>query len=285
MTRLEGKVCLVTGSGRGVGRFLAETFAAAGAALALTARTKDQLDEVAVELLRSHGTETIVEAADVASGGAMSGFAERVRDRFGKVDVIVNNAAVIGPVGELTSINQEDWRSAILTNVAGVAQTVAAFVPLMPEGGRVINLSGAGVGGPKMPPRVSAYTASKAAVASLTETLAAELAEKGITVNAVAPGRQSTSFMQPVIDAGAAGAGDELFQSALDASDSADNQAALADLVLYLVGTQADWVTGRLLSARWDTPGALEARRPVGMSSSLYRLRRVDDDMFVEQRR
>jgi NAD(P)-dependent dehydrogenase (short-subunit alcohol dehydrogenase family) len=285
MTRLQGRVCLVTGSGRGVGRFLAETFASEGAALALTARTKDQLDEVAAELRRAHGTQTLVEATDVAAKGAMSGFAERVRDRFGKVDVIVNNAAVIGPVGELTSINQEDWRSAILTNLAGVAQTVAAFVPLMPAGGRVINLSGAGVGGPKMPPRVSAYTASKAAVASLTETLAAELGDKGITVNAVAPGRQSTGFMQPVIDAGAAGAGDELFQSALNASDSADNQAALADLVLYLVGAQADWVTGRLLSARWDTPAALEARRPDGMSASLYRLRRVDDDMFVEQRR
>ena len=136
MTRLQGKVCLITGSGRGIGRFLAGTFAAEGAALALTSRTKEQLDAVASELHHSHQTETLCGAVDVAAPGAMADFAGHVRDRFGKVDVIVNNAAVIGPVGDLVSLDLDAWRSALTINVVGIAQTVAAFAPLVPDGGR-----------------------------------------------------------------------------------------------------------------------------------------------------
>lgn len=285
MTRLRGTVCLITGSGRGIGRFLAQTFAAEGAAIALTARTKEQLKDVAAELHQNHQTETICGAGDVAARGVMAGFAEEVRDRFGKVDVIINNAAVIGPVGDLASLDMEAWSSALMTNVVGIARTVAAFAPLVPHGGRIMNLSGAGVGGPRLPSRVSAYTASKGAVVVLTETLAAELAHRGITVNAVAPGRQSTAFMRPVLDAGPEAAGDDLFQSALDISDSDRNRAALADLVLYLASPEGDWLTGRLLSARWDSPAALEARRVEGVSASLFKLRRVDDELFTEASR
>jgi NAD(P)-dependent dehydrogenase (short-subunit alcohol dehydrogenase family) len=285
VTGLRDKVCLITGSGRGIGRFLAETFAAEGAALALAARTEEQLDEVAAGLRRKHQTETIVAALDVGRSGAMSKFAERVGDRFGKVDVIVNNAAVVGPVGELATVDLKEWRSALMINVAGIAETVAAFVPLMPAGGRVINLSGAGVGGPQMPARVSAYSVSKTAVVSLTETLAVELAPRGITVNAVAPGAQATTFLQPVIDAGPERAGAEFHQAALGASASEINLAAFADLVLYLIGEGGGWLTGRLLSARWESPAVLEARRLEGMSASLFKLRRVDGDTFFERQR
>src|SRR2546430_1576477 len=205
---LSGRVCVVTGAGRGIGRYTAETLAAAGAKLALCSRSPDELEGVRANLQERFGTEVLVRCVDVADYPGVQGFADAVGERFGRVDVLVNNAGVYGPVGLITEVEPGAWASAVSVNLLGVMHAIRAFGPAMQAagGGRIINVGGGGVGGPGMPARVSAYTASKAAVAGLTETLGKELAPFGILVNAGAPGAISTSLIDTVIEAGPGGA-------------------------------------------------------------------------------
>ena len=140
-----------------------------------------------------------------------------------------------------------------------------------------------GIGGPGVAPRIGAYTASKAAVAVLTETVAKELGPSGVRVNAIAPGAQPTGFTAEILRSGPAVAGADLYEA------TARNQAGTADLsaylrlLFYVASPDASWLTGRLLSARWDTPERLAERRDELAASSLLQLRRIDDDLYAEQ--
>jgi NAD(P)-dependent dehydrogenase (short-subunit alcohol dehydrogenase family) len=148
--------------------------------------------------------------------------------------------------------------------------------------GSIVNLSGGGIGGPGVPPRASAYTSSKAAVAVLTETLAGELAGTGVRVNAVAPGNTPTGFMREVLAVGPDRAGSALFETARSQDREHPEPIGLEAMVLFLLSDDAAWVTGRLLSARRDPIDSLVARRAVIERSSLYRLRRIDADLYHE---
>jgi 3-oxoacyl-[acyl-carrier protein] reductase len=161
----------------------------------------------------------------------------------------------------------------VSVNLLGVMHAIRAFGPAMQAagGGRIINVGGGGVGGPGMPARVSAYTASKAAVAGLTETLSRELAPFGILVNAVAPGAISTSLIDTVIEAGpdAARAG-------------GDSLIRVGDAMLFLASERSGGLTGKLLSAKWDPLDRIGEEAARLNATSLYTLRRIDGVMFDE---
>jgi NAD(P)-dependent dehydrogenase (short-subunit alcohol dehydrogenase family) len=264
---LRGRVAVVTGSGRGIGADIAVLLADHGADVALCSQSGQGLDEAAG---RCRG-QTLTAALEVA-------------ERLGPASVVVNNAAVLGPVGPLASTDPAEWAHALLVNVAGVANGCRAFQQQAAAagGGSIVNLSGGGIGGPRVAPRISAYTASKAAVVALTETLALELAEAKVRVNAVAPGAFATGFNEGIRQAGAEVAGEALYHSTLENDERPAPFDDLARLLLYLVSPDAAWLTGRLLSARWDSPEQLEARRADVLRSSLFQLRRIDGDLFLD---
>ena len=147
--------------------------------------------------------------------------------------------------------------------------------------GRLLALSGGGIGGPRPLGRASAYTASKAAVCALVEVLAVELAGSGVTANALAPGAVPTGFMDAAADAGPGVAGDDLFAAATDTTPA--ELGGLFDLVTYLGSERSSWLSGRLLSARWDTIESLERDRSEIERGSRLRLRRIDADLFHER--
>jgi NAD(P)-dependent dehydrogenase (short-subunit alcohol dehydrogenase family) len=288
---LAGKMCVVTGASRGLGRAIAEHLAARGAALGLCARTGTDLESFAASVRAANGSKVIAAPLDICDEEAVRQFAAAVADEVEVVHALINNAGLLGPVGRIDRVPLPEWRQAFAVNSIGVVHATAAFIPLMTRGGSIVNLSGGGIGGPGVPGNISAYTSSKGAVALLTETLAAELAPLGIRVNAIAPGALHTELMRPVVSAGSDRAGARLYESAQQIYDDAaatsspvldEGCRALLDFLL----DDASWpVTGRLLSARWDRLDELKARLSELPTTSRFTLRRIDGDLFHESER
>ena len=197
--KLDVGLRFITGAGRGIGRAIALAYAREGAKLALAARSEVELQEV-VGVVTGLGAEAIAVPTDVTAPGDTEQLARKVADRFGRIDVLVNNAGISGPVGPLQGNDIADWVNTITVNVTGTFLVCRAVIPVMLErtGGKIINLSGAGATNAWS--NMSAYCSSKAAVVRLTEVLAQELDGQGITVNALGPGSVHTSMWDRMTD-------------------------------------------------------------------------------------
>ena len=191
--KLDSQVAVITGAGRGIGRAIALAYAREGANLALAARSESDLQEV-VSAASDLGAEAIALPTDVTSQEDSERLARGAVERFGRIDVLVNNAGISGPIGQLQDNDIADWVSTISVNLTGTFLVCRAVIPTMlaQSGGKIINLSGAGATNAWS--NMSAYCSSKAAVVRLTEVLAQELESAGITVNALGPGSVHTSM-------------------------------------------------------------------------------------------
>jgi NAD(P)-dependent dehydrogenase (short-subunit alcohol dehydrogenase family) len=284
--KVHDTVCIVSGASRGLGRAIAHLLAGEGMSLALCARGEDQLEMTADEIRRKYDVPVLATPLDVRDPAAVRNFARESRRVLGLAHGLVNNAAVLGPVGRIDEIDLDEWRQALEINVAGVANLCAAFAPQMADtgGGSIINVSGGGTGGPNVPGRISAYTTAKAAVVVLTETLAKELAPSGIRVNALAPGPLPTGFLRPVVEAGPAAGGAELYEESKDMAAAEDDDVqtteAFAPLLRYLLSDESEWLTGKLVSVRWESVEDLQANKERLRATSLLTMRRIDDTLF-----
>jgi 3-oxoacyl-[acyl-carrier protein] reductase len=181
-----GKVVLVTGASRGIGRALAVTFAQAGARVALAARSADQLREVADEI---GADAALVVPTDVAQEDQVNGTVQRIVDEWDRLDVLINNAGLInfGPLGD---VEPEDWERVIAANLTGPYLCSRAVAPIMQRqgSGRIINITSVSAQTGGVSGGVD-YTASKGGLAAMTKTLARDLASAGVTVNSISPGQ------------------------------------------------------------------------------------------------
>ena len=188
---LEGKVALVTGASQGLGRALALAYAGKGASLVLNSRSEGSIRPVAEEA-GSLGTEVLAVTADVAKGEDVEKMVRAAVERFGRVDVLVNNAGLLGPRVAIEEYPEDEWRRVIDANLTGPYLVSNAAIPHMGEGGSIINVvSGVSVEGRA---EWGAYSVSKFGVEGLTQILAAELEGRGIRVNAVDPGGMRTDM-------------------------------------------------------------------------------------------
>jgi NAD(P)-dependent dehydrogenase (short-subunit alcohol dehydrogenase family) len=278
--KLAGKIALVTGAGRGIGRAIALGFAAQGARLALAARTVSELEETArqiAEISGEPGAGTLVIPVDVTDQAGVDSMVKRTLDRFTNIDILVNNAGIGGPVGVLQDNDISAWMQTLQVNVIGPYLCCRAVIPAMVRqgGGKIINLAGAGANNGWA--YLSAYCASKAAVVRLTEVLSIELEEQNIQVNALGPGSIHTRMWEELRDGAAdVNATDlhELGQMVTSGGGaSLDDTAALA---VFLAGDESGGLSGRLISAVADDFTNLASRIPEIMASDVFTLRRVD---------
>ena len=184
---LTGKVAIVTGASRGIGRAIALELASVGAKVAVNfASSSDAADELVAQIVSSGG-EAIAIGADVSKAEQIDALVSTVMDKWGRVDVLVNNAGITRDT-LLLRMKIEDWQAVIDTNLTGVFSCTRAVSKIMlkQKSGRIINI--ASVAGQMGNPGQANYSASKAGVIGFTKTVAKELSSRGITVNAVAPG-------------------------------------------------------------------------------------------------
>lgn len=192
---LTGESALVTGAGRGIERAVALELAKAGARVAILSRTEHELDEVAVGVDRLGGVGLVL-VTDIGDPRQVAKAADRVLAEFGSVDVLINNAAVVWPLGSTISTDPAEWAQAIGVNVMGPVTLTCALLPGMLAGGwgRIVNVSGGIASHPAAMIGGNAYASSKAALEAHTLNLAAELAGTGVTVNAFRPGSVDTAM-------------------------------------------------------------------------------------------
>jgi NAD(P)-dependent dehydrogenase (short-subunit alcohol dehydrogenase family) len=277
--KLAGQVALVTGASRGLGEAIAEALVIEGASVAIAARDPDTLRQVATRLAsqRPAADQQVVEhPTDVSSPREVRQLVAATHSRFGRIDVLVCNAGIYGPIGPSEDAEWQDWTRTIEVNLYGTVLCCREVVPIMrrQRRGKIVALSGGGA--TRGLPRFSAYAASKAGVVRFAETLALELAGQGIDVNSVAPGALNTRLLDEVLAAGPQRAGDDMYGQALRQQQGGGTPLiTAAELVVFLASAESDGISGRLLSAVWDDWQALPSVKEKLAGSDVYTLRRI----------
>lgn len=237
----ESRVVLVTGGSRGIGAAVARRFAGLGEHVVIGYRSDHDAAEKLAAELSDAGTKCIAAGGDVADPEAMKAVVAAAIDSFGRLDVLVTCAG-IGPYRPLGRMDAAFVRSILDANVLGTVLATEAALPHLPSpGGRIINFASALAFRPI--PTSSVYSASKAAVVTLTHAFSKELGPRGITVNAVAPGVIETDMTRSIL----AERGDQILASTpLGRIGQTDD---IAGIVTFLASPEAGWITGRTIIA------------------------------------
>lgn len=240
MFDFSGQVALVTGASRGIGRRVAEDLSNHGASVALVSRTQAEIESAAATVGES-GHPTLGVAMDISSSPSVKEGVKQVLDEFGRIDILVNNAAIVRDK-LLLRMTDEDWRQVLNTNLDGVFRVTRAVIRSMVRQryGRIVNLTSV-VGQTGNPGQIN-YVSSKAGIIGFTKALAREVAARNITVNAVAPGFIDTDMTRSLPSRA---------RSGLEATIPLRRPGTVGEVaygVRFLASREAGYVTGHVLN-------------------------------------
>jgi NAD(P)-dependent dehydrogenase (short-subunit alcohol dehydrogenase family) len=266
---LAGQVAVVTGAGRGVGRAIAERLAAAGAAVALLARSADQLEEVAGSI-RAAGGRSLAVPVDVTREGRVRRAFARVERELGAPSLLVNNAATLSAIGPTWEVDPDAWWRDVEVTLRGSLLCSRAVLPgMVARGeGRIVNVTS--LYGARPSPYVTSYACAKAALFRLTEGLAAEAGPHGVKVFAISPGWVRTEMTEALT--GSEAGRRWLPEVAALPEESWVGPERAAELVAFLASGRGDALSGRYLYAL-DDPEELVRRAAEIERDDLYVLR------------
>jgi len=274
--KLQGKVSIITGGSMGIGKAVAQAFAREGSSLVLVARNRPEL-EATREALRNSGSEVEIFLADVSKERDVKAMVAFALEKFSTVDVLVNCAGILGPLGLITDNNSEEWLKAIGINLFGTFLCGKAVLPIMVEKkkGKIINFSG---GGGSNTPRVkrSAYGTSKAAVIRLTEVMALEYREHHIDVNALAPGSVNTRMVYQRLDAKEILGKEEEERALRQLEKGGVPPEKVAAMAVFLASSESDGLSGKEMNVPTDAWQTVPEHLTDIMSSDVYSMRRVE---------
>ena len=246
--RLNDRVALVTGGGRGIGRAIALAYAKEGAHIAIAGRSQSHLDSTALDIERQGGDALAVQG-DVSSEADVERMVQVTVERFGTVDILVNNAATNLPKMPVSDVTLEQWDHVMAVNLTGAFLCTRAVLPILyrQRRGTIINISS--IGGRRGSAGRAPYRASKAGLISLTESTAAEAYEHGVRVNAICPGSVDTDMMRLL--AGVPAPGTEGWMQPKE----------IAALAVFLAADESSSIVGAIIDAFGASNPLLPPRR------------------------
>ncbi len=246
--KLKDKTAVVTGSGRGLGRAIALSFVKEGAKVALFSRTMEDLEETSARIREMNG-EVLRVSGDVSKKEDADRLMEQTVKQFGTIDILVNNAAIIGPPRFLEDADEDSWLKTININLNGVYYCCRRAIPVMAEkgAGKIINVT-SGLGQRPFP-HFCAYGVSKAGVDQITRSLGEEFREKNIQVNSLDPGVMDTSMQNQI-----RGLSDKLRQDILrqfvgfHEKGQLQDPMEIAEVAVFLASSESDHITCEIVS-------------------------------------
>ena len=274
--KLKNKVAIITGGGRGIGKAIAKRFAKEGYYLMLVARTETELEKAAAEIIAEYHTPVLTRAIDISNEQAVQQMVKQTVNEFGKIDVLVNNAGIIGPMGELSEISSDDFVRTFKINAGGMFNCTKAAIPYMKKqmGGCIINLSGGG--GLRPLPYFDAYAASKAAIVRLTENFAIELEEYNILITAIAPGAVNTKMFDEQLEENKESIGNDNWKDLQNRLESGGDSIDMApELALFIANSHSKIFNGRVISAIWDDWKNIPEQSDMILDTDIYKMRRI----------
>lgn len=278
MKKNVNKSALITGGSQGLGLVIASKFIKKGFDVIIVARKKNSLDKAFKFLLKikKENQRLIKFQADISKPKDCEKIFNSIKLNLKKIDVLVNNAGVFGPMGELTKLPWDEFLDNISINLLGTIYMCKLAIPYLKKikNGNIINISGGGAATP-FPP-LACYATGKAGLTRFTEELAEGLKEFNIDVNMIAPGPLNTRFVEIALKYGKENLGEKLYNTILEIKKTGGSLERVAELCFYITSDECNGISGKFISARYDDWENLHLKKKEIMQSEVYTMRRID---------